>query len=237
MLGRKHSHMSSNMTKNAPGTGSVMAAACVASKYLCVKWQRWRKWSLTPFWFWKHRADRPCSNDYRRSVKDPVQRWGMYMTEEFASTEGSLTRLCIPLNKYIFVISSYFNVKNWNKHRMLTLIYLTQQHTLTLIRSEQEFFSNVQCHRRLTLLCSSCTYPSASKIRLDWLDDMKIIQPTLHVCVRTILFLYFSFDDSLELQRPVSRKQTTAPSDVLPGPHFFVKSPRARAHGWEGGVL
>lgn len=48
---------------------TVTHTSWTASKYLFVKWQQWRKWSLTLFGFGKHHADWPCLNDYHSSWK------------------------------------------------------------------------------------------------------------------------------------------------------------------------
>lgn len=77
MFERKHSHMFSNMGKMLQGW-TVMAVSCTASKYLFVKWQRWRKWSLTLFCFWKHRPDWPCPNNYHSSWKCCMHVWKLW---------------------------------------------------------------------------------------------------------------------------------------------------------------
>lgn len=58
-----------------------------------------------------------------------------------------------------------------HSERGLALIKHTKQHMLILLQFEQKFLSNMQCHRWLTLFCSSCTFPICQQI--DWIHYMR----------------------------------------------------------------
>ena len=75
-----------------------------------------------------------------------------------------------------------------HSERRLTLIKKTKQHMLILLQFEQKFLSNMQCHRWLTLFCSSCTFPICQQI--GWMHYMRIRRASQCACACMCTFCY-----------------------------------------------
>lgn len=93
---------------------TVTHTSWTASKYLFVKWQQWRKWSLTLFGFGKHHADWPCPNGYHPFLK-AFHEWTQTEAHRRPVRPPSLT----PLHHSVISFFSFF----WFKKIDLCVIF------------------------------------------------------------------------------------------------------------------